>query len=71
MANEESKRWLKAGIELSKDVNAQILCPHCGQTNLSVEDIFYKNMISEVITHPYFWRDFLGSRIALGVDPST
>ncbi len=36
---EESEKWVRAGIVLGKDPNAEVRCPECNSAILEVEDI--------------------------------
>ena len=39
MISNKSKKWIDAGIILSKDPKMKVLCPECTQTNLEVQDV--------------------------------
>jgi len=36
--NEESKRWIQAGVTLAREAKARVKCPVCQQAELDIQD---------------------------------
>ena len=44
MISQESKEWIAAGVRLANEPAAIVLCPHCHNNHLKVQNIFEQSI---------------------------